>query len=185
MRYDTIRYNILLVLLLLLLSICILTRVNAHSTVLPRRKQASEAPKPPAYDQQSSINQQLLPRAAARPGQVARLAMTSAGRRALQGWSDVQGPKRASRIARLFPVPSPSRPVSSCRAALSFPEAVVSSHVVCCAALACAVLFAQDESMKRDECSWMETDGVAWRRHSSPQPTLPLLFFPPLRSPYK
>lgn len=75
-QYDTIRYNIYLVLLLLLLSICIITRVNAHSAVLPRRKQASEAPKPPAYDQQSSINQQLLPRAAARPGQVARLAMT-------------------------------------------------------------------------------------------------------------
>lgn len=66
-----------------------------------------------------------------------------------------------------------------------FLEAVVSSHVVCCDALTCAVLFAQDESMKRDECSWMETDGVAWwaSLFSSTYPPSPLAS--PFRSPYK
>lgn len=95
-----------------------------------------------------------------------------AGGRALQGCSDVQGPKRASRRARLFPAHlHPSHPVSTCCTLLSS-----SGRVQSCPLLPCAVLAAQDESMKRDECSWMETDGHGPRDVPPlPPPSLPAM----------
>lgn len=76
-----------------------------------------------------------------------------------------KGPsERAEELGCSLPISIPSRLVVL---PSPFLEVVVSSHVVWCASLRCAVLFAQDESMKRDECSWMETDGVASRLPSS------------------
>lgn len=142
---------------------------TSQSTVVPRRKQATKLQGRPAQEQEQ---QQQQDQAAARPGQVGRLAIdrTLPPPPLLAGEPykvalTCKGPsERAEELGCSLPISIPSRLVVL---PSPFLEVVVSSHVVWCASLRCAVLFAQDESMKRDECSWMETDGVASRLPSS------------------